>query len=576
MRAGASFFTEPASPAQRRYEAMRAYFVDGLAAAHVADAFGYSTASVHQMATLLRSGRMRLFADAKPGPKGPTKATGELRDKVISLRGRGLSVTRIARDLAGQGTPVSAQTVWKICAAEGLPRLRGDDTAARGPAAQVAPVKAAALSGWPAEPASLRCDHAGLMLLAPAMAELGVHELITRAGYPATSQLSAWHSTGALLLAAATRVPRAHHIDRITDDDGLAFFLGLTALPKATHLSTYSYRARRESSRTLLTGLVRRLRELGLATGSEGFNCDFHAIRHHGDDPVLEEHYVPSRSQRTRSVLTFFANDHASSEMVYANADITKTEQAAEIIAFADYWRATTGTDPGLLVFDSQLTTYKILEELSGRGITWLTLRQRGKSELARLAALPASAWKHATIERAGRYRHPQLHEDTITLKGISVPVRQVAIKNIGRDEPTLLITNGRAATAKDLFARYAERMLIENELDAYISGFSLNALSSAVSLNVDLDTTLTVVAGNLYRLFARNLRRYEHATPDTIWRHFLDDTGTLHITPEGVTVDLALRSHHPVLIDAGYADLKVPIPWWDGNRTLQFRFPPR
>ena len=34
---------------------------------------------------------------------------------------------------------------------------------------------------------------------------------------------------------------RAHHIDKITDDEGLAFFLGLTALPKATHLSTYSY-----------------------------------------------------------------------------------------------------------------------------------------------------------------------------------------------------------------------------------------------------------------------------------------------------------------------------------------------
>ncbi len=75
--------------------------------------------------------------------------------------------------------------------------------------------------------------------------------------------------------------------------------------------------------------------------------------------------------------------------------------------------------------------------------------------------------------------------------------------------------------------------MLIENELDAYISGFSLNALSSSVSLNVDLDTTLTVVAGNLYRLFARNLPRYQHATPDTLWRHFLDDTGTLRITPK-------------------------------------------
>ena len=45
--------------------------------------------------------------------------------------------------------------------------------------------------------------------------------------------------------------------------------------------------------------------------------------------------------------------------------------------------------------------------------------------------------------------------------------------------------------------------MTVENELDAYISGFHLDALTSGVSLNVNLDTTLTVVAGNLYRLLA-------------------------------------------------------------------------
>ena len=246
------------------------------------------------------------------------------------------------------------------------------------------------------------------------------------------------------------------------DDAGLAFFLGLAAVPKASHLGTYSYRVRRESNQQLLTGLIQHLRPLGLATGNNGFNLDFHAIRHHGDDPVLEAHYVPSRSQRTRSVLTFFASDHASNEMVYANADITKTEQAREIIAFADYWQAATGTNPGLLVFDSQLTTYKVLDELNARGITWLTLRQRGKQELARLQALPASQWKHLTIDRAGRYRHPHLHEDMVTLKGVTAPARQLAIRNIGRDQPTLLITADQVTPAKHLFARYAERMLIE------------------------------------------------------------------------------------------------------------------
>jgi hypothetical protein len=194
---------------------------------------------------------------------------------------------------------------------------------------------------------------------------------------------------------------------------------------------------------------------------------------------------------------------------------------------------------------------------------------------MSRLAALPATARKTVTIARSGRYRRPRLHEDMIKLKGVSSKVRQIAVKNIGRDEPTLLITHDLATPAKDLFARYAERMMAENELDAYIGGFHLDALTSGVPLNVDLDTTLTVVAGNLCRLLARKLSRYETATPDRIWRDFLDATGTLHINDTEVTCALNLRSHHPVLIDAGFADLDVPIPWWDG-RTLRFRFPPR
>jgi hypothetical protein len=86
---------------------------------------------------------------------------------------------------------------------------------------------------------------------------------------------------------------------------------------------------------------------------------------------------------------------------------------------------------------------------------------------------------------------------------------------------------------------------------------------------------TLTVIAGNLYRLPARRLPRYDTATPDKIWRHFLDATGTLHITTTSVTCALNLRSYHPVLIDAGFGELEIPIPWWD-SRTPRFTFPPR
>ena len=575
MRDGAQYFTEPASSAQRRYEALRAYFLDEMPAAEVADRFGYSTASIHQMASLLRRGRLTLFAGTRPGPKGPRKATGQLRQRVLELRAAGHSVTEIAAACTSEGLPVSAQTCWQILDAEGLPRLPRRDDGRRGPPARLDPVKAAALPGWPDAPADLPCDHAGLLLLLPAMTQVGLPELVSSAGYPSTRDLSSWQSVGTLLLAKCARQPRVSHAGALADDEGLAFTLGLTALPKATHLGTYSWRVRRQSNQKLLTGLVQALQPLGLATGEQGFNCDFHAIRHHGDQAVLEKHYVPRRSQRTRAVLTFFAQDHATADMVYANADITKAEQAAEIIAFADYWNNATGSDPGLLVFDSQLPTYKILGQLSGRGIRWLTLRQRGKTALARLDALPASAWKTAVIARSGRYRRPRLHQDMVKLTDISSQVRQIAIKNIGRDEPTLIITNDLTTPAKNLFARYAERMMVENELDAYIGGFHLDALTSGVPLNVDLDTTLTVAAGNLYRLLALKLSRYEHATPETLWRDFLDATGTLHIDPAGVTCALSLRSHHPALIDAGFAELETPIPWW-GGRTLRFRFPPR
>jgi hypothetical protein len=87
-------------------------------------------------------------------------------------------------------------------------------------------------------------------------------------------------------------------------------------------------------------------------------------------------------------------------------------------------------------------------DELPARGIDWLTLRQRGKRVLDELAALPLPAWKTVPIERAGRCRHPQLHEQVISLPGVSRPARQVAVRNIGREEPTLLITADLTTTS--------------------------------------------------------------------------------------------------------------------------------
>src|SRR5207253_10633035 len=85
MRPGAEYSTTPADPAQRRYEALRAYVVDGEAAEAAGARFGYSKATMYQMATDLRAGRSEFFVSSKPGPKGPRK-TASLRERVLSMR----------------------------------------------------------------------------------------------------------------------------------------------------------------------------------------------------------------------------------------------------------------------------------------------------------------------------------------------------------------------------------------------------------------------------------------------------------------------------------------------------------
>ena len=116
----------------------------------------------------------------------------------------------------------------------------------------------------------------------------------------------------------------------------------------------------------------------GLATGEEAiFDLDFHAVMAWGHDPALEKHYVPTRSQRSRSVLTFFAQDTGTHNLVYANADLSKATQNREVIAFCDHWKAVSGSDPKMLIMDQKVTTQAILGELDDRGVKFATLRMR-------------------------------------------------------------------------------------------------------------------------------------------------------------------------------------------------------
>jgi hypothetical protein len=249
----------------------------------------------------------------------------------------------------------------------------------------------------------------------------------------------------------------------------------------------------------------------------------------------------------------------------YSNANIRKGEEAEEVFRFIAFWKRQYGSWPRHLVFDSKLTTYHGLDRLDAAGITFITLRRRSPSLLAEIDGLPPSAWRTVTLDISSRkHRTPRFYEQKARPQKRTF--RQLFIKDLGHDEPTILLTNDSKSTAKNIIARYAKRMLIENALSDAVRFFHIDALSSSVGLKIDFDMALLVIASGLYRLMARRMRGYDDAQARQIFRDLIDMPADIAITESEITVRFHRRAHLPIVLASGLIDKPVAVPWWNGR----------
>jgi hypothetical protein len=172
---------------------------------------------------------------------------------------------------------------------------------------------------------------------------------------------------------------RRSHIDDFNCDEALGLFAGLNILPKKSFVTDYSYRTQRRHQEKLLKHWIAGLRPL-LFPEADSFSLDFHPIPYRGEEAVLEQHFQPRRGRAGSSVQTFFAQERTSQVLCYANANLTRDKQDDAVWEFARFWRGLTGRYPQWLYFDSKLTSYKKLTQLSKKDIWFVTIRRRGSN----------------------------------------------------------------------------------------------------------------------------------------------------------------------------------------------------
>ncbi|MGA7501201.1 MAG: hypothetical protein WBX00_31090 [Isosphaeraceae bacterium] len=451
-----------------------------------------------------------------------------------------------------------------------MPRRADDERplGSRPTTADVADVRQLDLS-----PRSFRTKFGGLFLFLPMLASIPLDRILKNSGFPGSEMIPPGSAMRSLLALKLFGTARHGHVMSVVLDKGLALFAGLNVIPRRSFLTEYSCRIDPVCYPKLMHHWFDAVGQLGLPRG-HSFDLDFHTIPFHGDDALIEKHYVSKRSRRQKGILAFLVQDAETRVFCYANGELRKDQQNDEILRFVRFWKERTGRYPEELIFDSKLTTYAKLNELNRLGIPFITLRRRSPGLVREIDRTPNSAWRRIELKGISRkYKHPRILDGRIAPADYDGPLRQAIATDLGHEEPTILLTNQLTKPAAKLLGRYAQRMIIENSIADGIDFFHMDALSSAVAMKVNCDLQLTLMASSLYRLLAGRIGQgYEHTESRHLFQDFVDAAAKVKITESQIVVRYQKRAHNPLLVAARFDRTDTVIPWLGGKR-LQLVF---
>jgi transposase len=552
------YFSDHSNVCHRQYDALRAFFYEGIQAERVAKQYGYT---IHAMYNLIKDFKALLkaspvedpfFLVRKTGRKSNSN-TGEITSLIIQLRKQYLSTPDIKIILDAKGLPISERHITTLIKAEGfarLPRRSKQSKAERltnVPAKVVAP-KSQALD----KPFEEFSSHgAGLLCLLPYLQKYGIDKAIANSGYPETSVINKQASIYSFLALKTSNIRRYSADDLWCMDRGTGMFAGLNTLPKTAWYTSYSDRVTRDMNVSFLKSIHKIWKQHQLL--SDSMNLDFTTIPYWGDDTHLENNWSGKRGKGLASMLAVLAQDPDSGILDYGDTQVRHKDEPQTVLEFLDFYREGKKTDRTLryLVFDNKFTNRENLNRLNLAKIKFVTIRSRGKSIVDKLNQIPAKSQKQIRVMCAnGKGRILKVLEEKIQLEGYAGDLRQVAIlRGHGKIKPALVITNDFEISVEDLIRKYSRRWLVEKGISEQIEFFHLNRVSSSMVIKVDFDLTMSILAHNLYRLFAQDLEGYAHCADMAIYEKFLNNSGAIKMTPDSIHVALKKKRNLPLLL---------------------------
>ena len=550
-----------------------------MTAEKVASTYGYSLSSLYSLTRDFRQ-----FLKNNPGDdfffKTPTigrkaRQIHDVDQMVVGLRKQNFPSEEIVGIMNSKGYNLSYGYVYKLLNKEGFARLPRRNKTERQKLAL--PKIEAPVSGMlEISDEKFHSNSTGIFAFLPYIRKFGIDQAITGSSYPQTKTINKLSSILSFLALKLSSFKRYSNDDLWCMDRGMGLFAGLNVLPKSAWLSSYSSRVTKDMNLNFLKRLHIIWCQYGLL--SDTSNLDFTTIPYWGDDSHLENNWSGKRNKALSSMLSVLAQDPDSGIIDYGNTNVMHKNEANVVLEYLDFYKESPKGTQSLkyLVFDSKFTNYENLSKLDDQAIKFITIRRRGKNIIEQIQK--NNSYKTIRVEAGGlKKRTLKVRDETITLRGYQMinsmelkPIRQITITGHGKIKPALIITNDFDMATEKIVRKYCRRWIVEKGISEQIEFFHLNKISSSMVIKVDFDLTMTILAHNIYRLFALDLERYSDFSDERIYGIFIANNGTIQIDGSNINIELKKKRDLPQIIEMMKNSENLTYPWLN-NSKLNF-----